>query len=292
MISQFMKVIKDRRMFSNMKEEEYQHMEKMVSRRMNNIQEQYSRRKSEMIKHALAYMGDLFSKVRCLIAADDSDKLSPENFRIFITNLESMPKNVVFISTAHSNQLREGLIPQVQKMYDHYLVVEPISNAEELSKYVNGRILNYSKGSSKLLIGRPVFEVLFERTKGNLRETFRYLRTLFHFISLEQWEYPELTDTHIKNIIREEDSAVLKSLKPLDKAILDALSQKNEMNITEITSKVNSMNHKQYAEHEIRKRLDYLYKISFVFKKQVDANQHKLVYLTPKILSEVLIKKI
>ncbi len=293
LITQFMKAIKDREMPINLKEEEYKHTEKAITQRMAKIQEQFSRGKAERIKHMLAYLENLFSNMKCLVIADDSDKLSPENFKTFIGNLESMPKNIIFISTAHSDHLREDLIPHVQAMFDHYMTLEPINNAEELSKYVNGRILNYSKGGPKLLLGRPVFDVLFERTKGNLRETFRYLRNLFHFISLEQWEYPELTDAHIKNIIKEEDSTILKSLKPLDKVILDALSNKHksEMNISEVTNKVNLMKNKQYAEHEIRRRLDYLSKINIVFKKQVDKKQHKLVYFTPNILSEILAKE-
>ena len=294
LIAEFMKAIQDKGIMTNLKEDEHRHIEKIVMRRIGKIQERFSKRKLEMIKHALAYLDDLFTKTKCLIIADDSDKLGLEHFKKFISNLESMPENVVFISTAHSTHLTDGLIPQVQTMYDHYLTLEPINNAEELSKYVNGRILNYSKGEPKLLLGRPVFDVLFERTKGNLRETFRYLRTLFHFISLEQWEYPELTDTHIKNVIKEEDSTILKSLKPLDNAILSILSNKSkrEMNISEITKKVNAMQNTKYAKHEIRKRLDHLSQISIVFKKQVSGSkQYKIVYFIPTILSEILAKE-
>ena len=294
LIAEFMKSLKNMGMISNFKEDEYRDLEKIVTRRMVKIQESFPKRKLEMIKHALAYLDDLFTKTKCIIIADDSDKLSIKNFKKFISHLKNLPKNVVFISTAHSTHLTEGLISQVQTIYDHYLTLEPINNAEELSKYVNGRILNYSKGEPKLLLGRPVFDVLFERTRGNLREAFRYLRMLFHFIGLEQWEYPELTDTHIKNIIREEDSTILKSLKPLDNALLNILSNKSikEMNISEITKKVNSKQNAQYAKHEIRKRLDHLSWINIVFKKQVSGSkQHKLVYFIPKILSEILVKE-
>lgn len=294
LIAEFMKTLKNNEIMRNLEINEYHHLERAIMQRIGKIKEQFSTQKVEKIRHTLAYLEDLFSKAKCLVVADDSDKLSIENFKKFMVTLESMPKNVVFVSTAHPIHLTEGLIPQVQTMYDHYLTLEPIHDAQELSKYINGRIINYSKGEPRLLLGRPVFDVLFERTKGNLRETFRYLRTLFHFISMEQFEYPELTDSHIKNIIKEEDSTILKALKPLDRAILSILSSnsKNELKVSEITKKVNAAQHKQYPEYEIRKRLDHLSRINIVFKKQVSGiKPHKFVYFIPKILSEVLAKE-
>ena len=64
LIAEFMKSLKNMGMISNFKEDEYQNIEKIVTRRIGKIRERFSKRKVEMIKNALAYLDDLFTKTK------------------------------------------------------------------------------------------------------------------------------------------------------------------------------------------------------------------------------------
>lgn len=289
MIYSFKQALDEKQVSTTLTETQYEEFEKVLKYQLDKIQEEFTQHKAEMIKRVLNYLETIFAKRNFLIIADDSDKLGIDNFKIFIECLKSMPRNIVFISTAHPTHLTEDLTPEIQKIYDHYPTLEPINSAEELAKYVNGRIENYSKIKTKLFLGKAVFEVLFERTRGNLRETFRYLRTLLKYLSsLSKDEHNELTDANIKKIIREEDATILNSLKPMDLLVLSCLSE-GETDIAEITKKFNSEQGTNYSEDTIRKRLDYLAQLNFVFKKQVTGTRgHKINYSVSQIVSEIV----
>jgi hypothetical protein len=251
--------------------------------------------REERIKTLIDFLSkNLFPNINVIVIADDSDKLDNTKFKKFIEIVKCLPKNIIFLSTANHSQLTPEILSRISKIYDHYPSVESIKNERELKKYVEGRMENYSNnGKTKLKFGDEIYRLLFQRTCGNLREAFRYLRSLLRNLSSEnKKEYFEILTDKLVKVIREDDMALMKSLQKQDFDILKILARYNKEDVYKIRDEFNKKMNSNQKETFIRDKLDSFCQMGLIHKQTKTGRGNKTIYEIPEILVKTLSIKI
>ena len=135
---------------------------------------------------------------------------------------------------------------------------------------------SYSKDNNNF--DDAIFEILLDKTKGNIRETFRYLSD---FLKCQEYNTNNLIET-IKRI----DEMKLKVLNEADKNIIRVLAGKT-YDIKEIQNNFESEHGKIMSSVTLRIRLDQLNQIGLVFKTR-EPQSKKIIYSAATVLKEIL----
>jgi hypothetical protein len=116
----------------------------------------------------------LFNQLQTLIVFDNTEKLGPHLFRNAIEALDRLPRNILCIATGDSQEIGRSNMDLCYKVFDDFCPMKAVDE-DAIAEFVNGRLTSFSiDRKPKVRIQNDALKGLFERTRGNLRETFRY----------------------------------------------------------------------------------------------------------------------
>ncbi len=224
---------------------------------------------------------EIFDKVPSVLVMDDLDKILEfkKHIEIIKEILDLLPKNLQVITTGDINQIMNSrlIVSILYEIFDFPILLDDIDTIEKLKEFVNGRMKVHSLGNRSLKFEDEIFKILLDRTRGNLRETFRYFSAL-----LKTGDYSK--ESLIKIIIKI-DSMRLHVLDKIDKEILLSVAG-NRKDIKEIRDNIE----KKISPQMIRVRLDDLHQNCMIYKYK-SKDSKKIIYEAP-ITIEVMLKAV
>jgi len=215
----------------------------------------------------------LFEEIPCVIIMDDLDKR--KDFELFIKKVvDFLPKNMLLIATGELNEIRQSTktINTLYEVFDFPILLRETNDIKGLKEFVEGRIKRYSKGKPLISFSDEILKVILDKTKGNLREAFRYLNEL----SKEK----EYSKENLIKIIKRVDIMKITDLDSTDVKLLNLLAGK-EMTLLELQKEKLPI-----KIHAIKKRLDELNQSGLVFRRT--KGSRKLFYSSPSIMRDIL----
>lgn len=229
----------------------------------------------------LQVLKDIFEKNPSVLIMDNLDKLM--NFKKHITFLkeilELLPKNIQIVTTGDINQVMNSriIVSALYSMFDFPITIQEISSIDNLKEFVYGRMEAYSIDGKFIKFNKKIFEILLDRTRGNLREVFRYLSEL---LKLGKYTTSDLIDAIIKiDMIR------LHTLDHTDKKILLYIAG-NRKDLKEIKAYLKKENI-SISSPMLRFRLDELHQNCWTYKGKM-RDSKKIIYSAPSVLKHII----
>jgi len=223
----------------------------------------------------------IFDESPSVLIMDDLDKFL--NFKKHIEFIKEvidlLPKNLQIITTGDINQVRGNsqIVSILYSTFDFPIVLEEVNNINLLKEFIYGRMTAYSKETMNLQFDDNIFETLLDRTRGNLREVFRYLSEL-----LKSGNYAQ--DNLIRTILKI-DIVRLELIDERDKNILLSASGENK-DLQEIKKSLKEMNI-SLTLPTIRARLDELHQNCWIYKMKSKESK-KIIYSAPAVFKEMI----
>jgi len=236
--------------------------------------------KEQDLQILLDNLESLFNKNPSILIMDDLDKLNFKKHVDFIKEIiDLLPKNLQIITTGDINQILPSrkTVSILYQIFDFPILLEEINSIEILREFVYGRMNAYAFKIDNLKFDDEIFQILLDRTCGNLREVFRYLS---HLLRLGNYYKEDLM-----NIIIKVDSIRLYSLDLTDKIILKFLAEEPK-SIKDISSHLQKSGI-GLSKPMIRFRLDELHQNCWVYKNKLKDSK-KIIYSAPKMITEIL----
>lgn len=231
--------------------------------------------KEEDFHNLFKTMTLLFRRHPSVLIMDDLDKLLDFKKHIYFVKeiIDLLPKNLQVITTGDISQIMNSkiVVSVIYQIFDFPVILDEITQISQLKEFVYGRMNAYFSGDKNIIFEDKIFELLLDRTRGNLREVFRYLSSL---LKGDNYSNEELVSVMVKvDVMR------LYPLDNTDKQILDVLAGKS-MEISAIKSAL-AFN---LSPQMIRNRLDEMHQNCLVYKYKSKENK-KIIYQAPKIIS-------
>jgi len=215
--------------------------------------------------------------VEVVIVADDLDKLSNKAFLNFIENVID-PLNIgLFLTTAQMSHIENiEIATKMNKIFDYLTLIEPIDTSEKLKTFVDGRINAYSKGKPKIAIKDQFLDVILDRTRGNLRESFRILSKFIE---------GKITEENLIETIRDVDLWRISSLDETTAKIFEALLKEGMGDADTLAKTLEE----EINLNTIKSKLNELVQLGLIFKISGGRGRgKKVVYEVPDILREIV----
>lgn len=220
----------------------------------------------------------LFSEVPAMLIMDDLDKITDlKDFEHFLRKvIDPIPKNFLVLTTGNINQVVQSnkLIRLLYEIFNIPIVLGVINIAEKLKEFVTGRMNAYARVRDVIHFPDELYAALLDKTRGNLRETFRYLSEL---LKSEQNYGVEQLITVVKNV----DRLKIGQLDDMGKVLLNTLAGK-KMSLEELKLIVGG------SGSTIRNRLDDLEQLGLAFKSKIVGQGKKIGYSSPQIIKQVI----
>ncbi len=223
----------------------------------------------------------VFDKSPSVLIMDDLDKFLDFKKHIeFIKEvIDLLPKNLQIITTGDINQVRGNskVVSILYSTFDFPIVLEEVNNINLLKEFIYGRMTAYSKETMNIQFDDDIFEILIDRTRGNLREVFRYLSEL---LKSENYSKNNLIRTILKidivrlELIDERDKNILLSASGENKGLQEIKESLKEMSIS-------------LTLPTIRARLDELHQNCWVYKMK-SKDSKKIIYSAPAVFKEMI----
>lgn len=99
---------------------------------------------------------------------------SIKRFSVAVQSIDSLPRNALVIATANQEEIGQSNMNFCYKVFDKLCQMKAIDE-QALSEFILGRMKSFAvDGKPKVRMDPESIICLFERARGNLRETFRY----------------------------------------------------------------------------------------------------------------------
>ncbi len=222
---------------------------------------------------------ETFNENPSVLVMDDLDKILEfkKHIEIIKEILDLLPKNLQVITTGDINQIMSSriIVSILYEIFDFPILLDEIDTIDKLKEFIYGRMEVYATNTQDLKFSDEIFKTLLDRTRGNLRESFRYFSAL---LKTGDYSKENLLDVMIKI-----DSMRLYVLDNTDKEILLSVAG-NKKDIREIRETLK----KKISPQIIRARLNELHQNCMVYKyKSKDGKQ--IIYEAPLTI-EVMLK--
>ncbi|TET13455.1 hypothetical protein E3J84_00020 [Candidatus Aerophobetes bacterium] len=167
-----------------------------------------------------------------VIISDNLDKLEEKTYRdILKTIVDGLPGHLVFLTTGNYTHLSLGNVVLTQKVFDLTIDIPGMETISRLREFVDGRMKTFVKdGTTPIHFPDNVLKVLLEKTRGNLRETFRYC---FGAI-IEHGN--KINRSNMIETIKGIDTVLIKSIGEKNKDILRAMQEKERYTLVQLSS--------------------------------------------------------
>jgi len=220
----------------------------------------------------------LFESFEAVLICDNSEKLSQNDFKQMIADvIEVLPENLLFITTADISETEKSVLKKFYDTFGIVFMIEDIDEVDELELFVDGRIKAYSiNGVPKISFEKKAIATLLNRTRGNLRESFRYC-----FSAIRIFE-GNITEERMNKAIMECDRPKFEILDELDQQILSFLSSVDEGNFDQIKKNVGVP-----KDSTLRNRIKLLVKNSLILEHKTKVRQpYRVLYRVPNVVRE------
>jgi DNA polymerase III delta subunit len=231
----------------------------------------------------------LFTQLRVLIILDNTEKLGEEAFHKVVEAVDLLPRNALCIATANYEEIGQSNMNFCYKVFDSFCQMKAIDEAA-LAQFVNGRIESFAEGGKRKVNMEPeALASLFERTHGNLRETYRYC-----YSALESCDVANLskrisvTRRTIVRAISDVDAPRFAALDETDKLLLAALARTGKATMEVLRKEVSGVE-EAGSIATMRRRLDNLRASGLLTKESLKKGR---TYVTEYGLPPVLIEAI
>lgn len=223
----------------------------------------------------------ILEQIPSIIIMDNLDKITniKEYHNFLTTYVDPLPKNVLLITTGDINPLSQNskTVKKLYEIFNFLIVLNPVEDIKTLKVFVNGRMNAYAMSKDKIKFSDEVFNILMDKTRGNIREAFRYLSD---FLKCREYTIENLVST-IKKI----DEMKIKILTSTDKNILRILAG-NICDVKQIQVSYDQA-HGSISSVMVRNRLDDLTQIGLVFKEREEQSK-KINYSAASVIKEIL----
>lgn len=241
----------------------------------------YKQGKEEDLQHILSILQNLFRENPTVLIMDDLDKILDFKKHVFFIKeiVDLLPKNIQVITTGDINQIMNSriIVSILYDIFDFPILLEEITKTDQVKEFVYGRMNAVSSNKNEIIFEDKIFEILLDRTRGNLREVFRYLSSL---LKTGDYSIGKLAETIIKV-----DGIRIYALDTKDKEILKILAG-NSKDIDEIQKNLLEIGIKM-SRQMIRTRLDELHQNCFVFKYKTKDSK-KIIYQSPIFMKRMI----
>ncbi|MEW6096860.1 MAG: P-loop NTPase fold protein [bacterium] len=215
-----------------------------------------------------------------IIISDNLDKLTPEAFNTILKSIiDALPTHLVFLTTGNYTHLSLENVALAQNVFDLNIDIPEIETTAQIREFVDGRMMAFSKNTSVSPIHFPndVLNLLLEKTKGNLRETFRYC-----FGAIVEYGNQISRDNMIKTI-KTIDATLLKNVDERDKDILKNMKEEKTYTLSQLSQIANI--HKK----TLWGRIKNLIQLNLIFKESAGKGRGKEDrYYIPAVIKEII----
>ena len=213
---------------------------------------------------------------------DNTEKLHGDKFRAAVEAIDRLPRNILLIATASYEQIRESNMQLCYNVFDDHCMMKPVDKIS-ISTFVQGRLDSFAAGGkSRINIEPAALESVFERTLGNLRETFRYC-----YRALES-NRASITKAFMIRAIADVDAPKFAALDEADKLILATLLKLGKSTLDRLAKELPGRK-EIGSSTTIKRRLHGLAASGFLRMKRVKRGRTYVVeYIMPGVLVEAI----
>lgn len=167
-----------------------------------------------------------------VILSDNLDKLEESVFRDVLKSIvDGLPTHLAFLTTGNHTHLSLENVALTQKVFDLNIDISQIETISQLREFIDGRMKVFTKDNTiPIHFPNNVLGVLLEKTRGNLRETFRYC---FGAI-IEHGN--KINRRNMIKTIKGIDTVLIKSIDEKDKDILRTMKKKEKYTLVQLSS--------------------------------------------------------
>ncbi len=224
-----------------------------------------------------------FSGTKTAFIMDDLDKFEPT---LLLNTLryvvDSLPDSIPLITTGDKRTL--GISHINRAYYDHFTLphtIFPIDKPGRLEEFIMGRVEAYSQYKEKIasLFNDEALGILFDRTNGNLRESFRYCQQV-----MSDMKEARVRGEDIIESIRKVDRSRTVGLGEDHVAILRFLSKKESFSVYDAEEYVDK------SRTHLNRLMDDLIESNLGYKVRMWARGkgYTSLYRVPKIVGSLV----
>ncbi len=224
----------------------------------------------------------LFKQLKTFVVIDNTEKLEEKSFRDSINAMDKLPRNVLLIATADQETIGQENMNLCYKIFDDICMMKPVDRVS-VKEFILGRLSSFAtSGKTRIQIEPTVVGRLFERTSGNLRETFRYC-----YSALEA-NRSSITETMIIRAIADVDAPRFSLLDETDRLLLAAILKSGKSSSDRLEKKL-SGTEGDFSKFTIKRRLDGLVASNLLRKNRVRRGRFYVhEYDLPNVLKEAI----
>jgi len=231
----------------------------------------------------------LFSQLRIIMILDNTEKLDEEAFLIIVKAIDLLPRNALCIATANYQDIGQANMNFCFKVFDTFCQMKAV-DGPALSQFIIGRMKSYAiDGKPKVQWDPEATTCLFERTRGNLREAFRYCYSaLESCASNSETKSISLTRQTIVTAIADVDAPRFAALDETDKLLMATIARLGKATMEVLQEELAGVD-EAGSVATIRRRLDNLQASGLVTKELLKRGRtHVAEYGIPSVIVEAV----
>jgi len=224
----------------------------------------------------------IFGEIHAVIIADNLEKLEADEFKSFLSDTSNhIPEEVHFAATGDLTSIDSQTMNRCYDVFDSLPLMDSIDTSAKLREFIEKRMKGHHPSNEGLIrFDDAALDALFDRTRGNLREAFRYsLRAI-------QISKADITRKQVVDAITDVDKPRYLALGDPERQTLRILLERDSATVKEVTERFGELGEMITIE-TARSRLHSLVEAGFAWKEEVKTGRtYTSVYRAPKILSE------
>jgi hypothetical protein len=183
----------------------------------------------------------LFAQLPILTIFDNTEKLQQKEFRSTVDAIDKLPRDALYIATANYEETAQPDMDLCVRVFGDSLKISPVEEAS-IGQFVAGRIKSYSVDAKPRVEFDPeALKSLFERTRGNLRDTFRYCFGALELCADVKKDSILIKRQMIVQAIADKDAPMFAVLKESDKLLLGALAKIEASTLAELEKELSGV---------------------------------------------------
>jgi energy-coupling factor transporter ATP-binding protein EcfA2 len=229
----------------------------------------------------------LFNQLRFIIIFDDTEKLQRDDFLKAVEAIGKLPPHALYMATANRGETKPSDMDLCLRVFRDSYTISPVDETS-IGKFVTGRIAHFAIDSEPRVEFDPgALSSLFERTLGNLRDTFRYCYGALEACADGNKGNIVVKRQIIVKAIADKDEPIFAALDEADKILLAIIAKSGVATLDELEKE--SAEDEVGSQETIRRRLEAHQKSGLIRKSSLKKDRtHITQYSMPKVLIEAI----
>jgi len=231
----------------------------------------------------------LFNQLRVIIILDNTEKLDEKSFHIIVEAIDLLPRNALCIATGNYEDIGQANMNFCYKVFDTLCQMKAVDEPA-LSQFIIGRTKSFAiNGKPKVQWEPEAITCLFERTRGNLRETFRYCYSALESCANNNGTKSiSLTRRTVITAIADVDAPRFAALDETDKLLMATIARSGRATMEVLQEELSGID-EAGSVATIRRRLDSLQASGLVTKDILKRGRTRVAeYSTPSVVIEAV----